>query len=917
MDTEEPIPGKSAIKIKTTRPSQPQLESVKKPNPLIGKYQARAVELKIKPVEGGDWFVADGVKYTSWGSEEGKFPTNTDPGNFEERLNQIGTYDLNNSTLAYVDEQGIMHIGHATEENLKVLEKAGYRRGVIWVPFSNGEVPSDPELRQKYIDLREKGREINRQKTIQEHLRIYSEIAERKGIKPIKGGLFMMVDGIEYRFYGNETGRIEVNTDGSNMAIHRVDQVGTYDSNNGIIAFVDEQGRMWVGASTEENWKVLQKAGYTRGGIWVPFSNGEIPTDRVIYEQLRDVLTGKPAEQLRAERAARVEEIIGLRKELFGEIAVLPDKDELYARVADRTEREYINIDKLIEERLHPITEIDNAGYKRTVYAINNTTFSFKGREELPIYSTLTYSRSTFLGETPNWVETEDFQKWQEQLKLTQTQESASQHYIVNKTLQGVIELAIQLGSKDASLPQLRDQLARGVYSERALTLIDALIALNYVDFAGFNGKGANTNAEAIMLLSLLGDADAQTAVAEAVDTLRQIDQGRKANRERRKVYSEPLKPQELVCVHATRYKPEATEGGGFLVYTTFDATKGKVLRNTVHTALNHKVAAHIYGSWEDAGYVVISPFESMIKANGLPAVLNTVDTYWSRNPGEPLIFADGTLVAPGGGDIQGLYETEGNIVKFKSEGLDRQDLINIAEYARRNGYLDDFSKSIESAIEEALHPYGSAMELQEQWDFDTTQRALSQFLYGDEYSWGHQPALLRFLAEEIEGQFPQNLETRIKTLIERSGASLGIKSEVQDKEKAIEVLVKTLANRIRSTMFTEINEIAVREAITARGFNIKPGGMWAWGDSWTVTGQTVALGEELGVLVGAHTDMIDHELTERFKQSINQAIEGEKRGNGRFNWTKYNPIYDSFIPKIDSKTRRVLYASGLLTARG
>lgn len=918
MSNSEPIPRAVPPEaIKPLQPLTPQTPEITQPpqNPLLEKYHVKAQEAKIKPVQGGDWLVTDGVEYTQWGDEKHKFPVNTDEQALPTRLDQVGTYDSNNGTLAFVDEQGIMRVGHSTEENFQALEQAGYKRGGIWVPFSNGEVPNDPELRKQYVELREKGREENKQRNIREHLRIYSEVAEKKGVKPVEGGLFMMVDGMEYRHWGNETGQVDVSTDGYNMAIRRVDQVGTYASNNGRVAFVDGQGRMWVGASTTENWEVLRQAGYDRGGIWVPFSNGEMPTDRATYEQLRDVLTGKPAEQLKAERTARVEEIIEGRQELFGDTTAIPDKDALYARVADRAERDYINVEKLVQERLQPKIEKDNAGFERRVYTINGVTFTFKGREELPTYATLTGSRSALLGEAPNWVEAEDFQKYQEQLRLTQSQKEAPEHLVVNKTLLGVVDLAIRLGSKDATLPQLRDEITKGSYSPRSLLLIDALIASNYADFGGFGGK-PNSGSEAVVLLSLLGDPQAQTAVAEAVETLRRNEQSKQTNSERTKSSDEPLKPQDLCVVHATRYKPEGTEDGGFLVPTTFDATKGKVLRNTVHTALNHKVAGHMYGSWGDAGYVVISPFESMMRVNGVPTVLNTVDTYWATNPGEPLTFADGTLVSPGGRDIEGLFTEEGSTVKFKSEGLDRQDLVTLSDYARRNGYLDSFSRDVDSAVSGALQPYGSAMELEASWDFATTQKAVNQFLYHDDNNWGHQPALLGLLTSETEGQPPADIETRLKNLILESGAVSGLKPEVQDRETAVATLARTLADRIRSTMFTEINELTVREVIGKRGFTVQPGGMWAWGDSWSVTSRTGLLGQELGVPVGAHTNMADHKLTERFMGAISQATEGE-RGKGKFNWTKYEAKFDDLVARIDPKSRRVLYASGLLTARG
>ena len=182
MDTGEPIPGATppeAIKppVVATPP-----EKVQPVNPLVEQYQSKAQELKIKPVQGGEWMATDGVEYIQWGDEKRQFASNTDEQTFPTRLNQVGTYDSNNGTLAFVDEKGMMHAGHSTDANFQALEQAGYRRGGIWVPFSNGEVPTDPELRKQYTELREKGREINKKTNIERHLRVFSETAERKGI---------------------------------------------------------------------------------------------------------------------------------------------------------------------------------------------------------------------------------------------------------------------------------------------------------------------------------------------------------------------------------------------------------------------------------------------------------------------------------------------------------------------------------------------------------------------------------------------------------------------------------------------------------------------------------------------------------------------------------------------------------------
>lgn len=883
-------------------------------NPFTERYRAQAEAKGIQPVQGGEWLVVDDVDYEWYGETTERIPSAGEQNTLGARVDRVGTYNYNNGTLAIVDQDGRLQIGHGTSENMVALEQAGYQREGMWVPFSNGELPSDPEVRQKYIELRERGREKAKQETTERHLQVYREVAEKKGIQEVEGGLWMMVDGIEYRHYGTETERVDVNTDGYNMPIRRVDQVGKYDYNNGRIAYVDGQGREWVGASTEENFDAITKAGYARSGVWVPFSNGEQPTNRATYEQLRDVLTGKPAEQLKAERTARVDEIIEGRRKLFGEAAHLPDRDQLLARVADSHETEYINSNEFVERRLGARIETDNAGFERRIYTVNGVTFSFRGREELPVYPTMSQSRTQLLGDTPQWVSTEDYQTYQAQVSETQKQENAPQHYITSKSLLGVVELAMQLGSRDTSLPQLREELTRGVYSERSIALLDALVAANYVGDGGLGVEPrANQNAEALVLAGLLGDPQAQTAIAQKVEELRHLEQQGKIEAEQEDREAEPLKPQELVAVHATKYEPAVGPNGEFIVQTTFDATKGKVLRNSVHTALNHKVAGHMYGSWGDAGYVIISPFESMMKANGVPTALNTVDTWWSRNPGESLNFPDATIVRPGGADVQGLYQTEGNSTKFKSEGLDSQDLITLANYFEENNNLALLSTEIEHSFTESIHPWTS---LSSEWDLNAVSESVGKYLFKGETGRWHtgDPTLLRELTAITEGQPVSSLEQKLRGILDKSGAIANLRPEVQDREASIAKLVDTLASGVRSKIFAEISETATQEAIRNRGFEIHSGGMWAWNDSSEVTRQTIALGEILGSSGGAHSSTAQSDLTERFSHSVYDA---ESKGETNFDWTKYDPQYDDLVPRLDQKTRRVLYASGLLTSRG
>lgn len=70
-------------------------------------------------------------------------------------------------------------------------------------------------------------------------------------------------------------------------------------------------------------------------------------------------------------------------------------------------------------------------------------------------------------------------------------------------------------------------------------------------------------------------------------------------------------------------------------------------LRNSIHGALNHHVADHTLGSWADKPVVIVAPLDRMVAANGLPSMLNTVDTFWAMGPGTALQVPDATVVRP------------------------------------------------------------------------------------------------------------------------------------------------------------------------------------------------------------------------------------------------------------------------------
>lgn len=78
----------------------------------------------------------------------------------------------------------------------------------------------------------------------------------------------------------------------------RLNNLGHYDLNNGFVMAVDSNGCLIWGKATQDNIRILNAAGHTRGGELggVPFSSGEIPitdTGQIVLMTTYDIPDGK------------------------------------------------------------------------------------------------------------------------------------------------------------------------------------------------------------------------------------------------------------------------------------------------------------------------------------------------------------------------------------------------------------------------------------------------------------------------------------------------------------------------------------------------------------------------------------------------------------------------------------------------
>jgi hypothetical protein len=196
-----------------------------------------------------------------------------------------GTYCTNNDTTAFVTPSGELHVSPWYLGLNQALSEAGYSQSSFFVPLSNGEVPANPSIREKWIEIVKTTKGIRHAERIDSWERAYAAEAASRGIEQGLGQSMdfsqkiLKYDGIEFT---NGGAKIHVGPTAYDNVGHeppRLNSVGRYSTNNGLAAFVDEMGELFVVAATRDNLATIRGTGYEEGGVFVPFSNGEAPVN--------------------------------------------------------------------------------------------------------------------------------------------------------------------------------------------------------------------------------------------------------------------------------------------------------------------------------------------------------------------------------------------------------------------------------------------------------------------------------------------------------------------------------------------------------------------------------------------------------------------------------------------------------------
>ncbi len=345
-------------------------------------------------------------------------------------------------------------------------------------------------------------------------------------------------------------------------------------------------------------------------------------------------------------------------------------------------------IAEFVSQRVNTYSERGSDKSGRLIFEMGDKSFSFKSILESPTYPTQTKTHTTLIGE-PSLVLEESgkdtHQIYQSEVaKITPDKVDDKEHYTVDRSLKGILQLAQHINPTDSTIGVMLTEISGGVYSDRALLLLDAIAATTCMDEAGNMGK-IDPYGDAMVVLALSGDAAAQAQISSRVAKLHEIDSVT-TSEETAKIIDHNTKwPQkdgeqenilslaQLSMAHTSKFPPLRDESGQIIIKTRFDAQGFS--RASLHFTVNHLVKAHLYGSWDESPFVVVAPLKEMLEQNGKPRALGGIDSWWLRNPGQAVECPGAIVIAPNTREGSPLLESSGDEIRYKTKDYSEQDI--------------------------------------------------------------------------------------------------------------------------------------------------------------------------------------------------------------------------------------------------
>lgn len=375
----------------------------------------------------------------------------------------------------------------------------------------------------------------------------------------------------------------------------------------------------------------------------------------------------------------------------------------------------------------------DQYDFERTRFDLGNVAFVFRGREELPVLSAENAEQAKQVlttDELPVYTSTEDYKSWRKNqekgIGKDSTDGEQEIEFFASNTSRGIVDVALKLietghGDEDEKdrLTSLRKKLVDDDIDDEVLGLFDMVYTAGAVDLGTGNmvdNRNASPEAPMLVALALSGDKLSQAIINTKRKIVDAEDEKRLFNAESTSLKrpGEPLSDDEIelmknahfIAVHTTPTAPKAiTEHGDRGIFPTGQYDLGKQIyhpRETIHWSLNHAVASHMMGDFTGREITIVDPLDELAKINGAPNSLYGVDTYFSANPGEPLLLSPHASVVQvkEGAPDQSIIARDVNDIRINKRDMRPEDFDTIERFFgydekdREHG-IDGFGKTI------------------------------------------------------------------------------------------------------------------------------------------------------------------------------------------------------------------------------
>jgi hypothetical protein len=227
---------------------------------------------------------------------------------------------------------------------------------------------------------------------------------------------------------------------------------------------------------------------------------------------------------------------------------------------------------------------------------------------------------------------------------------------VVPTTPEGLLSAALEISPKNKNIKSMLTNFQTNNIGIKETTLLDKIMASVSI---GKNGKilqFERTDGFAEVISALTGNKKAKNLLTSKANIFKNTIAQNALNSklENQNWYggadlNNVADQSSVPVIHSTKYPIMRDKKGNVILYPHAYHNSGMsdYSRASTHFTLEDTVKSHLFGSWDNTQNKIVSPLSSMIKDNGVPYNLNSVDTWWMKNPGQSMKISNSSVITP------------------------------------------------------------------------------------------------------------------------------------------------------------------------------------------------------------------------------------------------------------------------------